>query len=96
MATMQEHEGRECENKLVMLLDAYDKFDFIKVLLKNQVRAPRRPRRPSLHSTLRRTRPDGPSRAAHQQQRGAASPLHRAPLRNGFCIPCEARRPAAC
>ena len=33
---MQEFEGRECENKLVMLLDAYDKFDFIKVLLKNR------------------------------------------------------------
>ena len=38
MATMEELEGRECENKLVVLLDAYDKFDFIKVLLKNQDR----------------------------------------------------------
>ena len=36
LATMQELDGRECENKLVMLLDAYDKFDFIKVLLKNR------------------------------------------------------------
>ena len=36
LATMQELDGRECENKLVMLLDAYDKFDFIKVLMKNR------------------------------------------------------------
>ena len=38
LATMEAFEGRECENKIVMLLDAYDKFDFIKVLLKNQDR----------------------------------------------------------
>ena len=37
MATMEELEGRECENKLMMLLD-FTKFDFIKVLLKNQDR----------------------------------------------------------
>ena len=36
MATMQELQERECENKLVIPLDAYDKFDFIKMLLKNQ------------------------------------------------------------
>ena len=73
MATMQEHEGRECENKLVMLLDAYDKFDFIKVLLKNQVRAtpppPVTPQHLASHSP-RRAEPCRPPAAA---RRGVAA-----------------------